>query len=55
VYLVHLGQSKEKVHASAEEMEHVITPELEASLSEYLNHPRLDPHLQPIPHNDKTI
>ena len=49
VYLVHLGQSKEKVHASAEEMEHVITPELEKSLSEYLNHPRLDPHYQPIP------
>ncbi len=53
VYLVHLGQSKEKVHASAEEMEHVITPELEESLSEYLNHPRLDPHLQPIPINSK--
>lgn len=55
VYLVHLGQSKEKVHASAEEMEHVITPELEESLSEYLNHPRVDPHLQPIPHNNKII
>jgi manganese/zinc/iron transport system permease protein len=57
VYLVHLGQSKEKVHASAEEMEHVITPELEESLSEYLNNPRLDPHSQPIPHkkNNSSI
>ncbi len=55
VYLVHLGQSKEKVHASAEEMEHVITPELEKSLSEYLNHPHLDPHLQPIPSDNKKI
>lgn len=49
VYLVHLGQCREKVHASAEEMEHVITPELEKRLSEYLNDPRVDPHLQPIP------
>lgn len=49
VYLVHLGQSREKVHASAEEMEHVITPELEKSLSEYLKHPKVDPHHQPIP------
>ena len=49
VYLVHLGQTAEKVHASAEEMEHVITPELEKRLSDYLNHPKVDPHHQPIP------
>ena len=55
VYLVHLGQSTEKVHASAEEMEHVITPELEKSLSEYLNHPQVDPHSQPIPKPKESL
>ncbi len=55
VYLVHLGQSTEKVHASAEEMEHVITPELEKSLSEYLNHPQVDPHFQPIPSSEVPL
>jgi manganese/zinc/iron transport system permease protein len=55
VYLVHLGQSSEKVHASAEEMEHVITPELEKSLSEYLNDPQLDPHSQPIPKSTESL
>jgi manganese/zinc/iron transport system permease protein len=55
VYLVHLGQSSEKVHASAEEMEHVITPELEKSLSEYLNHPQVDPHFQPIPSSEVPL
>jgi manganese/zinc/iron transport system permease protein len=55
VYLVHLGQCQEKVHASAEEMEHVITPELEERLTEYLNHPKLDPHLQPIPTIQKGL
>ena len=55
VYLVHLGQSREKVHASAEEMEHVITPELEQRLSEYLNHPQVDPHLQPIPKPEGSL
>jgi manganese/zinc/iron transport system permease protein len=53
VYLVHLGQSREKVHASAEEMEHVITPDLEKQLSDYLNHPNMDPHCQPIPIGNK--
>ena len=55
VYLVHLGQSREKVHASAEEMEHVITPELEKSLSEYLNYPKVDPHSQPIPSSEAPL
>ena len=29
VYLVYLGQNRDKVHRNAEEMEHIITPELE--------------------------
>ena len=52
VYLVSLGQGIEKVHCSAEEMEHVLTPELEAELTLLLDNPKLDPHKQPIPSHD---
>lgn len=45
----HLGMGVEKVHRSAEEMEHIITPELEEKLSAFLSHPTKDPHAQPIP------
>jgi manganese/zinc/iron transport system permease protein len=48
-YLVYLGQGADKVHHNAEEMEHVITPELEKELTELLQHPKQDPHHQPIP------
>ncbi len=49
VYLVHMGQGSEKVHRSAEEMEHILTPEVEKELGELLKHPRRDPHQQIIP------
>jgi manganese/zinc/iron transport system permease protein len=50
VYLVEcLGQHKEKAHHNAEEMEHVLTPELEKQLTQILNNPKRDPHKQPIP------
>lgn len=49
VYLVHMGQQADRVHPSAEEMEHILTPEIEAELSKLLNHPAYDPHRQPIP------
>ncbi len=50
VYLVHyMGQKVEKVHRNAEELEHILTPELEAELLEILHHPTHDPHAQPIP------
>jgi manganese/zinc/iron transport system permease protein len=50
VYLVHyMGQKVEKVHRNAEELEHLLTPELEAELLELLQHPTHDPHAQPIP------
>lgn len=45
----HLGMGAEKVHKSAEEMEHIITPELEEKLSIFLSNPTKDPHAQPIP------
>lgn len=48
-YLVFLGQGVEKVHRSAEEMEHIITPDLEKQLEEILGNPKQDPHAQPIP------
>lgn len=50
VYLVdYLGMGVERVHRSAEEMEHIITPELERELTLLLNDPKRDPHSQPIP------
>ncbi len=54
-YLVFLGQGAEKVHRSAEEMEHIITPELEKELEELLGHPQHDPHAQPIPPKEQTL
>jgi len=50
VYLVsYLGAGVERVHRNAEEMEHIITPELESELILLLNDPKQDPHHQPIP------
>lgn len=37
------------VHASAEEIEHILTPELEKQLTDLLEHPTEDPHQQQIP------
>lgn len=45
----YLGIGAERVHRSAEEMEHIITPELERELTELLRDPKFDPHHQPIP------
>lgn len=49
VYLVHMGQRSDRVHHSAEEMEHILTPEIEQELLLRLGHPKQDPHAQPIP------
>lgn len=54
-YLVHsLGLKIERVHKSAEEMEHILTPELEQQLTELLDNPKQDPHDQPIPSIEET-
>jgi len=54
VYLVEfLGIGAEKVHRSAEEMEHIITPELEQELTKLLRDPTYDPHKQPIPKEER--
>lgn len=44
-----LGMGVDRVHRSAEEMEHIITPDLEARLTKLLHNPQKDPHQQPIP------
>lgn len=50
VYLCdYLGMGAEKVHHSAEEMEHILTPQLEEALTQLLHDPKSDPHAQPIP------
>lgn len=50
VYLAnYLGMGGEKVHRNAEEMEHILTPELERELTLLLEDPKQDPHQQPIP------
>ncbi len=50
VYLVsHLGVSAKKVHRSAEEIEHILTPELEAELVGFVGGSTSDPHEKPIP------
>jgi manganese/zinc/iron transport system permease protein len=50
LYLVdYLGLGVERVHRSAEEIEHILTPDLETRLEALLSNPRFDPHHQPIP------
>lgn len=50
LYLVECcGVPKERVHPSAEGMEHILTPQIEERLSVLLKNPAFDPHLQPIP------
>lgn len=51
VYLTrYLELPDDHVHRDAEEMEHIITPEVEKRLVEMLDHPLLDPHDQEIPY-----
>ena len=49
-YLIEaLGFSWDEVHDEADELEHVISEALEARIAEYLGHPEIDPHGDPIP------
>jgi manganese/zinc/iron transport system permease protein len=48
----HLGNDLEHLHHSAEEMEHVITPDIEEKLTALLLNPTKDPHEQPIPNKE---
>lgn len=49
----YLGVGGERVHRNAEEMEHILTPEIEKELTALLNNPKEDPHRQPIPQISK--
>jgi manganese/zinc/iron transport system permease protein len=50
VYLYrYRGIGSEKVHKNAEEIEHIITPEIEEQLTSLLNDPLMDPHQKEIP------
>jgi manganese/zinc/iron transport system permease protein len=48
-----LGFQAEKVHRTAEEMEHILTPEMEEKLTHILKNPKHDPHHQPIPEKER--
>jgi len=50
-----LGQQVENVHRTAEEMEHILTPEIEERLTRLLANPTHDPHHQPIPEKHESI
>jgi DtxR family Mn-dependent transcriptional regulator len=50
LYLVEaLGYSWDEVHAEAERLEHVISELFEQRIAEFLGHPMVDPHGDPIP------
>jgi manganese/zinc/iron transport system permease protein len=50
VYLFRsLGMNIDKVHECAEQMEHILTPEIEKQLTSLLDNPDEDPHAKPIP------
>ncbi len=56
VYLVEVCKvAKDRVHLSAEEMEHVITPSIEKELTIILQNPRKDPHNNPIPQHEESF
>lgn len=48
----YLGNDLEHIHHSAEEMEHLITPDIEEKLTKLLLNPKKDPHKQPIPEKE---
>jgi len=50
LYLVeYCHMPQERVHPSAEEMEHILTPQIERKLTLLLHNPSMDPHNKPIP------
>ena len=50
-----LGYSWDKVHAEAEQLEHVISEEFEERIDKALGYPTRDPHGHPIPRKDGTV
>lgn len=55
-YLVEkLGYSLDEVHAEAEVLEHAMSPLLEKRIDAALDHPKFDPHGDPIPDDNLEI
>ena len=55
VYLrSYLGLAPDHLHRDADELEHLITPEMEESLQLELNRPEYDPHKKAIPYPTKS-
>lgn len=50
-----MGMEWHKVDAEAEELEHVLSEELEAAMDRALDYPTIDPHGDPIPTKDGVI
>ncbi len=50
-----LGFAWDKVHELAEELEHIRSEELTERLDAFLNHPKFDPHGDPIPNNKGEV
>lgn len=50
-----LKLESEKIHKTAEEMEHILTPDIEERLTHLLSNPTKDPHEQPIPQKPGAI
>jgi manganese/zinc/iron transport system permease protein len=56
VYLTdYIHLPSDHVHRDAEQIEHILTPELEAELEALLERPRFDPHGTPIPYPQGKI
>jgi DtxR family transcriptional regulator, Mn-dependent transcriptional regulator len=54
-FLVDLGMPWDRVHEEAEQLEHVISEELEELIARHLGDPTHDPHGDPIPSADLEI
>lgn len=55
VYLTeYLRIAPDHVHEDADNIEHILTPELEKRLENLLNYPKSDPHESSIPYDQMT-
>jgi DtxR family Mn-dependent transcriptional regulator len=50
-----LGYSWDEVHIEAERLEHAVSDDLASRIEEFLGHPRVDPHGDPIPTADGQV
>jgi DtxR family Mn-dependent transcriptional regulator len=53
--VTHLNYRWDEVHELAEQLEHVGTEELHDRLDKFLDHPRFDPHGDPIPDKEGRV